>query len=304
MTKKFAIISIFLLLIITTVHGLNTTIIKQQSTEDLYKIVCKRDISEVKRELYKEYLATQIPNMFVEEFYNSTNHDIDLGLELLAIGDKESQWSLKGLVSKNVNKDGSIDVGPLQLNSNNLKNKWFLELFAPEKYESMEANNFYMVTCINYFACLKNEYSSIEKALKVYNGGPRAIRRNSSNFHTTNLYATSTLMYLENRKEEWELFLKGYYNDRVFSQIQEGIQVQHTIEFGLRNIPDSNQFYYERYVDKKSYSKHRKGFSLDIYIIFKRRSKSIIDKLQDAASHKLIYLVVKSLNDTIVDIIT
>ncbi len=99
----------------------------------------------------------------------------DLRLRILSIGKVETGW--KNTVSK-PNKNGSYDIGYLQLNSFNLKNKKFMEQFGPkfcEVYDSSDLTRTAFVTCIKYYKSLYSVYG--ENAYYCYNAGERRYLR-------------------------------------------------------------------------------------------------------------------------------
>lgn len=123
--------------------------------------------------LYYEFVKSSIPEKFVDPFYEKTVDCKNLGLELIGMGYHESGWKVfKGPT----NKDGSVDIGPLMLNSNNIKNKEFIQHFGYDC--SQYANDldiYYMTICINFYASIRSEYGPYI-ALQIYNGGYRILR--------------------------------------------------------------------------------------------------------------------------------
>lgn len=93
---------------------------------------------------------------------------------LMGIADQESEgW--KYFISHKPNKDGSIDHSPFQLNSNNIKNKKFMALYAPKDRSRITSlYTLYMVTAINYFVdyCIPTSRHGYDGALAMYNSNP------------------------------------------------------------------------------------------------------------------------------------
>ena len=95
----------------------------------------------------------------------------DLRLRILAIGKVETGWN--NTISK-PNKNGSYDIGYLQLNSFNLKNAKFMEQFGPtfmEVYDRSNLTRIAFVTCIKYYKTLYSVYG--EDAYYCYNAGEK-----------------------------------------------------------------------------------------------------------------------------------
>ncbi len=113
-----------------------------------------------------------VPSKYVKAFNRATIcEDGDLAtanmrLQILAIGYYESGWT-KTICDK-PNKDGSLDIGYLQLNSKNINNAWFMERFGPN-YETSDELELYLVTCINLYKALYSLYG--EDAVYAYNAG-------------------------------------------------------------------------------------------------------------------------------------
>ena len=131
---------------------------------DNFDEVTKIDINTVVRQY--------VPAKYVKAFNVATMCENDelatanMRLQILAIGYHESGWT-KTICDK-PNKDGSLDIGYLQLNSKNIKNKWFMEKFGPD-YETSDDLERYLITCINLYKALYSLYG--EDAVYAYNAG-------------------------------------------------------------------------------------------------------------------------------------
>jgi hypothetical protein len=74
------------------------------------------------------------------------------------------------------NGDGSVDKGPSQLNSNNIKNPTFRKYYNPiDESHITSVYCFYMVMTINFYYDLVSKYGE-EYAFYGYNGGEKAIK--------------------------------------------------------------------------------------------------------------------------------
>lgn len=122
-----------------------------------------------------------VPSKYVKAFNQATVCEdgelatANMRLQILAIGYYESGW-VKTICNK-PNKDGSLDIGYLQLNSKNIENAWFMERFGPD-YETSDELELYLVTCINLYKALYSLYG--EDAVYAYNAGePRYLKYKS-----------------------------------------------------------------------------------------------------------------------------
>lgn len=131
---------------------------------DNFNEVTKIDINTVVRQY--------VPSKYVKAFNEATIYEGDelatanIRLQILAIGYYESGW-VKTICDK-PNRDGSLDIGYLQLNSKNIKNKWFMQKFGPD-YTTSDELECYLVTCINLYKALYSLYG--EDAVYAYNAG-------------------------------------------------------------------------------------------------------------------------------------
>jgi hypothetical protein len=173
------------------------------------------DDDDVAQVLYKRYLTKTIPAAFVENFFERTKNDISFGLVCLALGDQETKWSVSKMSSTKPNKDGTEDHGPLQLNDSNIKSEKFMNYFAPREKESYDLNNYYMLTCINYFSQLiKESNGDLLRTLRVYNGGYSVLRQpGSERWDNTTNYARLVLKKIEKRRTDFDNFSECNYDD-------------------------------------------------------------------------------------------
>jgi len=158
---------------------------------------------EILTKTYLNFLKETIPEEFIDDFYEYTKDDIDSGVELIAMAQHESQWI--HMIS-NVNNNGSIDLGPLMLNSYNIKNDTFMDQFSPKNVNFSSEYNQYMVVCINFYRSLKSEIESVWLTLQVYNGGRRVLRADHSTklYKQTANYADIVYKKIKNYRLKWE----------------------------------------------------------------------------------------------------
>lgn len=122
----------------------------------------------------EDYYREQIPDEYFDLFWYYTRECPDLRPDILAIMKWESgDFRRSGYGPKN--KNGSYDYGFMQINSYNLKNKWFVQKYGPKDRKYIR--NFHdetIVMGINYYKEMHELYG--ENAFACYNGGPKADR--------------------------------------------------------------------------------------------------------------------------------
>lgn len=136
---------------------------------------------EMKKEAYTGFVESIIPEEFVEPFVTRTfdeDGSVDIGLELLAMGKKESQWKRR-VVGVNRDVEGNVlsyDYGPLQLNSSNISS--FSKIYGISWEESHRNRDiYYMCICIDYYKDLRTKYAKRD-AWMAYNGGEYRVKNN------------------------------------------------------------------------------------------------------------------------------
>lgn len=126
--------------------------------------------------IYKSFLSKIVPEDYVDPFYENTKNNVTIGIELLAIGQKETEWKMKDdgtwPVCRNRDKNGNVvstDHGPLQLNSKNFVS--FEKMFGEglEEYKS-NVDVYRMCLCIKYYQDIRCR-SGTYNAFREYNGG-------------------------------------------------------------------------------------------------------------------------------------
>ena len=159
--------------------------------------------------IYKSFISTIVPRDYVDPFYENTKNNITIGIELLAIGQKETEWKMKANgtwpVCKNRDKEGNItstDHGPLQLNSLNFEA--FEKMFGEglEKYKK-NVDVYRMCLCIKYYQDIRYR-SGTYNAFREYNGGPAYYRK-----PVTEVYANITSEYNNRFSKEYSLYKRS-----------------------------------------------------------------------------------------------
>lgn len=159
--------------------------------------------------IYKSFVSTIVPKDYVDPFYENTKNNITIGIELLAIGQKETEWKMKANgtwpVCRNRDKEGNItstDHGPLQLNSLNFEA--FEKMFGEglEKYKK-NVDIYRMCLCIKYYQDIRY-HSGTYNAFREYNGGPAYYRK-----PVTEVYANITSEYNNRFSKEYSLYKRS-----------------------------------------------------------------------------------------------
>lgn len=159
--------------------------------------------------IYKSFVSTIVPKDYVDPFYENTKNNITIGIELLAIGQKETEWKMKANgtwpVCRNRDKEGNItstDHGPLQLNSLNFEA--FEKMFGEglEKYKK-NVDVYRMCLCIKYYQDIRHR-SGTYNAFREYNGGPAYYRK-----PVTGVYANITSEYNNRFSKEYSLYKRS-----------------------------------------------------------------------------------------------
>lgn len=193
MKKVIAVLSIFLIFVVNSFAG---------------------SLIDTKRETYKSFVEEIIPEELVAPFLERTfdNGNVDIGLELLAMGKKESQWKRK-VVGRNRDAEGNIlsyDYGPLQLNSNNIES--FSKKYGISWKESnYNSDIYYMCICIDYYKDLRTKYSEAE-AWMAYNGGEYRVKHNCVR-KVVKEYAEDVYNLKLNLRNDWLKVMNNAYRE-------------------------------------------------------------------------------------------
>ena len=93
-----------------------------------------------------------IPKDLINVFKEYTNMDDEeetkfFAMQILSIGYWESGWKI---TKSKPNKDGSYDIGYMMLNTKNIENKRFMQIYGPEEDVSTDLEK-YLIVCINFY---------------------------------------------------------------------------------------------------------------------------------------------------------
>lgn len=210
--KKSLIILSVLLVFITNIYAATARHqYKYEGYESFIRnyAICEFE-EEIKKEteesVYRNFIGSKIPAKFVTPFFEFTKDNKNLGLEILGIAKHESNW--KWFVGKR-NANGSIDLGPLMLNSFNIENESFMKSFASncEEYKN-DTDIYFMLICINYYKSLRKDFGPFS-ALQIYNGGWRTVRKNcpSKLKETVVLYANTVYKYINQYTDDYKVYV-------------------------------------------------------------------------------------------------
>lgn len=124
---------------------------------------------ELEENFYKERIPAEYSDAFL--YYTRKFPQIRKSFYCLMIHESNN---FTAFVHKN--KDGSVDYGPSQLNSNNIKNATFRKYYNPKDESHITSRYcFYMVMTINFYYDLVCKYGE-EYAFFAYNGGERCVK--------------------------------------------------------------------------------------------------------------------------------
>ena len=172
---------------------------------------------------------TRVVNRYVPEkyraafyYYTDTGNakeTVDLRVHLLAIGDVESSWTP---AISDRNRNGSYDIGYLQLNSYNIADPYFVWRYEPkptDKYAYNKKDKFelYLIMCIKLYKRLYSVYGG--DAVYCYNCGETR--------YSENTIPQSTLNYRDKIVKKANLIydeLNEKSNERRLAVLQEKMQ--------------------------------------------------------------------------------
>ncbi len=185
-------------------------------------------------EIEENFYKTRIPKAYSDAFLYYTRNHKELRMSFYSIMVHESA-NFKVYERKNSN--GSYDLGPSHLNTNNIKNAYFRELYNPTD-ESHITNKycFYMVMSLNYFIDMVDKFDgNLTDAYYAYNGGQKApsiihsknIPKNKQKFaKNVSAYGNAIINNTEKYAEELKL-----YKQEILNYICKGLEYLRNHEF-------------------------------------------------------------------------
>lgn len=189
-------------------------------------------------DMNEEFYRKSIPAPYVEAFLKATSARPDLRMILYAMMRVETH-DFTAYESYQKNANGSMDYGPLMLNSYNINNNEFKKKYFPEDGYFDDLNldvtdlerkyNIYMVACINLFIAHMKTYAGgprweqIMKSVKAYNAGPKVLKMQSGQkVRRANAYYKKVVANIESSKIAFNDMAQMYKNEldpRVFEVI-------------------------------------------------------------------------------------
>lgn len=231
----------------------------------------------------ERFYKNRIPKEYADAFLYYTRNVPELRMSFYSIMVHESA-NFK--VYKRKNTNGSFDLGPSHLNSNNIKNAYFRELYNP-KDESHITNVycFYMVMSLNYFIDMVDKFNgNIMNAYYAYNGGQKApsiinskyVPKNKVNYvKNVKSYGNIVSSYVNQFTEELQS-----YKDKLNDQIASGIEYL-----------NKNSIHYQQYTD--------------VYIVFGDNNQLQMLLVDKSVKYELamsnLYLVNQINNNVVID---
>lgn len=237
-------------------YGLSyETILKYSSS----KIEENYSTEFIEEEYYKEKIPAEYADAFLYYTRNFKNKST-FRRNFYSIMVHESN-NFTSFVHKNA--DGSVDKGPSQLNSNNIKNPTFRKYYNPKDESRITSVYcFYMVMTINFYYDLVSKYGE-KYAFYAYNGGERVVKlvknneniedpRKESLLNQVRIYDSKVRNKLAFINSEIESYINNYKAIKVVelaSEIMSDLYHNELSPTLLKNIckfGDNNLFYIRR----------------------------------------------------------
>lgn len=255
MKRKVSIWVVALLLLIQPMFSMNATFNEADAgvrAPTTFKKVNydNDDPKKIERDLQK-IIDRLVPVKYHNAFnYYTTldnlNDTIDLRIQLLATGWVESEWTP---ATSKLNKDGSYDIGYLQLNSKNIADSLFNWKFEPKytdkyNYDRSDIYEKYLIMCIKLYKSLYLKYG--DEACYSYNGG--------EGNYLNNTIPVSTYNYRNNISREVDNLIDELATITVERKVEESHlhstlikTVEHTVmckksKFDMHSESDSYSF--------------------------------------------------------------
>lgn len=231
--KKFYVVMIaFLLLGAYANASIDDKILIQRPVVSKVVLNSEDFENEFENRAYYNFLKNRIPSKFVYPFYSFTKDKKSLGLEILGIAQHESAWRVfKG----KVNQNGSVDLGPLMLNSYNIENENFMRVYGIDcdKYK-YDTDIYYMCICINFYSGIRKELGPYI-SLQVYNGGYRVTRKDcrADLKKTVTTYANVVYKYINEAIDDYNDFKEAYRQEFLseFIEMRQFIESLERIKY-------------------------------------------------------------------------
>ena len=191
--------------------------IESLESNDFYKNISYNLLPDDK--IAESWYLNKIPKEFGDAFlyYTRSKKEIRLAFFSLMVYESGNFTSMK-----NVNRDGSIDYGPSQLNSSNMRNKQFQKWYRPKDESHITTKYcFYMVETINFYWDLYNKHGD-KYAFIAYNGGEKTVyykknglKSNTSLMKKVNRYDKNIRSLIDKYSKELAIYTKNVRNNHI-----------------------------------------------------------------------------------------
>jgi hypothetical protein len=191
--------------------------IESLESNDFYKNISYNLLPDDK--IAESWYLDKMPKEFGDAFlyYTRTKKEIRLAFFSLMVHESGNFTSMK-----NVNRDGSIDYGPSQLNSNNMRNKQFQKWYRPKDESHITTKYcFYMVETINFYWDLYNKHGD-KYVFIAYNGGEKTVyykknglKSNTSLMKKVNRYDKNVRSLIDKYSKELAIYTKNVRNKHI-----------------------------------------------------------------------------------------
>lgn len=246
MIKNLSLITficVILFIVAPTVGGNNAVSISNNLKSELEKhedyMFLNWNIPITIVDMNIEFYKQSIPEAYAETFLKATESRPDLRMVLFAMMRLETQ-EFTHYVSHKPNDNGTMDYGPLMLNSDNIKSEEFRNKYYPKDdfWTDLDLSNLtdeeftynvYMVACVNLFIAHMKTYEKgprweqLMKSIKAYNAGPKVLRQKTGKaVRRANAYYNKIVKNIESSKlafNEMAEMYKTELDPRVFEVV-------------------------------------------------------------------------------------
>lgn len=174
MKRNFKVAIIAIMLFLLTTSSVFCSINYERYNDCIFDTVdytSRIELADVEK-VVKDYVPSDCRDAFLYYTkYGDKFETMNLRLQILAIGQWESGWRV---TVSGRNKNGTVDLGYLALNSANADSEMFMSSFGPNEddgfdYDENNLNERYLITCIKFYKCLYSLHG--EDAAYCYNAG-------------------------------------------------------------------------------------------------------------------------------------
>ena len=202
----------------------------------IFMVLCTSMYAKTREEILVEISQQRIPDeVFIEDFYREripaeyseaflyyTRDCPEIRMNFYSLMVVESG---NFTVFRHINKNGTVDLGPSQLNSSNLKNERFVRIFTPKDKSKITSKYcYYMVMSIGYYKDLYERFGE-RYAFFAYNGGDKAARfiKSGETHHSRSLIKNVTRYdnIVREKIQKYSLELHEYVVNKRINHVLE-----------------------------------------------------------------------------------